>query len=67
LRSVATSLDLPAVALFSMLRVVLAWPSATPDLFETMSSLGRESVLGRIDEALLRLGDEAIAHAHGGE
>jgi hypothetical protein len=59
LRGVAASHDLPAVSLFSMLRAVVAWPAAAPDLFEVMQLLGVAEVVARIDAALLRLSDVA--------
>jgi hypothetical protein len=42
-----------------MLRAVVAWPAAAPDLFEVMQLLGAAEVVARIDAALLRLSDVA--------
>ena len=59
LRGIAASQDLPAVSLFSVLRAVVAWPCASPDLFEVMQLLGAAEVVARLDAALLRLSDVA--------
>jgi len=59
LRNVAAPTGVSSVHLFSIVRVALAWPLATPDLFETIQRLGHSDVLARLDRALLRLNDVA--------
>ena len=59
LHELAAAQQVAAAELFSMLRVALAWPLATPDLFEVMRVLGRNEVLARLDRALVMLNDVA--------
>ena len=59
LRALAASYEVAAADLFAMLRVTLAWPLATLDLFDTIRSLGKKEVLARLDTALLALTDVA--------
>ena len=57
LRVVATGLELSPRQFFGTLRVAATGRDATPPLFETMEVLGRERVLNRIQQAIMRLGD----------
>jgi len=58
-RALSASYEIAAADLFSMIRVALAWPLATVDLFETIRFLGNREVLARLDVALLALTDLA--------
>jgi len=55
LRPLAEELGLKAGQLFSILRTAVTGETATPPLFQTMTVLGRERCLKRIDEALEKL------------
>jgi len=55
LRPLAAELGLKTGALFGLLRVAVAGRTAAPPLFETMSVLGKDRCLKRIDAALARL------------
>ncbi|OGO32246.1 MAG: glutamate--tRNA ligase [Chloroflexi bacterium RBG_16_56_11] len=55
LRPLAEELGLKAGQLFSVLRTAVTGETATPPLFQTMSVLGRDRCLKRLQEALARL------------
>ena len=55
LRPLAAELGLKAGQLFGVLRVAVTGRTAAPPLFQTMSVLGKERCLRRIEEALDRL------------
>jgi glutamyl-tRNA synthetase len=50
------SLDVKAGKLYQPLRVAVTGSTISPGIFETLSALGREETLARIDAALARLG-----------
>ena len=55
LRSLADQLGLKTGTLFGLIRVAVTGRTASPPLFETMSVLGKERCLRRIEAALARL------------
>lgn len=55
LRPLAVELGLKTGTLFGLLRVAVTGRTAAPPLFETMSVLGKETCLKRIEAALARL------------
>ncbi|MBI4330275.1 MAG: glutamate--tRNA ligase [Chloroflexi bacterium] len=55
LRPLAAELELKTGDFFALLRLAVTGKTATPPLFETMSVLGRERCLTRIDAALKKL------------
>ncbi len=61
LRDLARQLDLKAGQLFGIIRVSITGKTVAPPLFGTMSVLGKERVLSRIDEAEKALADLADA------
>jgi glutamyl-tRNA synthetase len=60
LRNLAEQLDLKPAQLLGILRVAITGQRISPPLFETISILGRETVLRRLKEAMLLLQDVEI-------
>jgi glutamyl-tRNA synthetase len=58
LRPLATELGLKTGDFFGLLRVATTGRTATPPLFQTMASLGKERCLKRIEAALKKLQDK---------
>jgi glutamyl-tRNA synthetase len=59
LRDLAVAQGIEPAHLFRILRVAIRGPLASPDLFEVMTTLGKERVLERVDAALHKLTDVA--------
>ncbi|MGH9600840.1 MAG: glutamate--tRNA ligase, partial [Terriglobales bacterium] len=60
LRAAAQEMGLKAGQMFQPLRVAVCGRNAAPPLFETLEVLGREAVLGRIEQAIRKI-EEASA------
>ncbi len=60
-RRLATSHGVAPTTLFKMLRVALAWPMASPDLYETIVALGPAECAQRLNAAIVYLSDVAQA------
>jgi glutamyl-tRNA synthetase len=58
LRALATELGLKAGDFFGLLRVAVTGRTATPPLFQTMISLGKERCIERLEAALKKLQDK---------
>jgi glutamyl-tRNA synthetase len=61
LRSLADELGLKVGQLLGIVRVAVSGKTVAPPLFETLSILGRERVLTRIDRGIEALSDTAVA------
>ena len=61
LRSLAVELSLKTGEFFGLLRVAISGRPAAPPLFQTMAVLGKERCLSRIEAAIGRLQDNAVA------
>ena len=59
LREVVEGLDVKAKEVFQPLRVAVAGSTVSPGIFESVTALGRETTLSRVDSALRRLAPRA--------